>query len=311
MADDACHRIFRPIFRRPEVTGYLYDVDSLGDCIAPIRDWLGQENAKRQANGRNALSVVVREEQGEYVFRDFEDLLRITQATNDRFGLAAWYRGHLDATWNLVPAVYRTEQSTRQEANMCCAFMIQGPARQKDCPSERDRLAWLSLMRHYGLPTRLLDWTQSVLIAAYFAVCEDRDCDSAIWALCPWKLNEASVGKSVLLGPYTPEVMRGALAAFDREVPAQHSAPLAVLPAQIDQRLMLQHSCFTLHPNGDPLESVQGNERFLSKFVIPRKYRKGFRIALECVGIRKSLLFPDLGTLAETIRTSRCAGGLA
>jgi hypothetical protein len=54
-------------------------------------------------------------------------------------------------------------------------------------PSEDDLAGWLSLMQHYRLPTRLLDWSFSPLIAAYFSV-NDRfvePVDACIWALAP------------------------------------------------------------------------------------------------------------------------------
>src|SRR5208337_1741833 len=60
------------------------------------------------------------------------------------------------------------------------------------------------LMRHYGAPTRLLDWTESVLIAAYFAVaCQQRGRSAAIWMLDPYTLNEQNedFGASVVLSP--------------------------------------------------------------------------------------------------------------
>jgi len=51
-------------------------------------------------------------------------------------------------------------------------------------PGEKEELEWMSLMRHHGAPTRLLDWTRSPYVAAFFAVEEATDdIQSAIWAI--------------------------------------------------------------------------------------------------------------------------------
>ena len=49
-------------------------------------------------------------------------------------------------------------------------------------PESTDTLEWLALMRHYGAPTRLLDWTYSFFVAAFFALADSTG-DSAIWAV--------------------------------------------------------------------------------------------------------------------------------
>lgn len=44
-----------------------------------------------------------------------------------------------------------------------------------------DRVVCMTLMQHYGAPTRLLDWSQSGAIAAYFACVDKRHLDGTIW----------------------------------------------------------------------------------------------------------------------------------
>jgi hypothetical protein len=58
-------------------------------------------------------------------------------------------------------------------------------------PREDDCLEWLSLMQHYGAPTRLLDFTYSFYVAAFFALEKKKD-DYAIWAVrSTWAVEES------------------------------------------------------------------------------------------------------------------------
>lgn len=51
---------------------------------------------------------------------------------------------------------------------------------------------WLFVMQHHGVPTRLLDWTESPLVGIYFAVNERPRMAGALWALLPLELNRAA-----------------------------------------------------------------------------------------------------------------------
>ena len=56
------------------------------------------------------------------------------------------------------------------ELRLLRKFRARAHLRHHTCPDYFDYFGWLSLMRHYGLPTRLLDWSESPLVAAYFAM---------------------------------------------------------------------------------------------------------------------------------------------
>jgi hypothetical protein len=57
-------------------------------------------------------------------------------------------------------------------------------------PDSGDTLEWISLMRHYGAPTRMLDWTYSIHVAAHFALSSSENNKPCwIWAIDPEKLN--------------------------------------------------------------------------------------------------------------------------
>ena len=58
-------------------------------------------------------------------------------------------------------------------------------------PASESVIEWISLMQHHGAPTRLLDFTYSIYVAAYFAL-ESADSDCAVWAVrAPWALEQS------------------------------------------------------------------------------------------------------------------------
>ena len=100
-----------------------------------------------------------------------------------------WWRGHADSRWRLLPHAYRGTRSSDDERNYCLHFMTKAPARYPNCPT--NDLDWLFLMQHHGLPTRLLDWTESPLIGLFFAVWTPQydHIPGTLWALNTIKLN--------------------------------------------------------------------------------------------------------------------------
>jgi hypothetical protein len=90
-----------------------------------------------------------------------------------------------------------------------------------------------------------------------------------------------------------------ARAAFHQDV--EQPGVLAVQPVEIDLRMMLQQSMFTIHGERSALEELPNADVFLRKYEIPLACRRTVAAGLEMLGIRRSTLFPELEHLAREI----------
>ena len=168
--------------------------------------------------------------------------------------------------------------------------------------------------QHHGVPTRLLDWTYSPLIAAFFATrpAEGRDQDRAIWRL-DWQ----RVHRHFNLPPLALQIQD--LAAVFGEEQAHALSPTKLFatrghrafacmiePPSLDQRIAAQSATFTLCSTTchsfDEFLGDQGLADTLTKYVIPADELARVRDQLDLVGIDERRLFPDLDGVARTIR---------
>lgn len=216
------------------------------------------------------------------------------------WGYEVWWRGHGDQDWHLTPALYRRRHTAGYENNVALMFKRAATTRHQACPAPDDRAGWLCLMQHYRLPTRLLDWTESPLVALWFAAWSDPDKPGALWALQPFRLNQHQAGEAVVLNPLDPRAQALVAPAFDPSSPSPDRS-VAIYPEQVDIRLAVQLSSFTLHGTAAPLEDLPNSRDFLLKFTIPAEAKRPLAEALDALGIRRSNLFPDLENLASEL----------
>ncbi len=118
-----------------------------------------------------------------------------------------------------------------------------------DAPDKDAKLEWLSLLQHYGGPTRLLDVTRSPYVAAYFAADKAGAGDCAVWAFDGAVIDEASVPKEAyqpreqLLLEAKQRLAESCLSPVDGE---RDLGVVHVVPKRFNDRLEAQQGSFLL-----------------------------------------------------------------
>ena len=120
----------------------------------------------------------------------FDDVGQLTAFLGaEIFRRGGWiFRGQADATWPLQPSLERLagelgELPSTVERYIDDEFRRNAHHYGNDLPNPDDVLGWLALMRHHGAPTRLLDFSRSPYVAAFFATVDAKpDRPSVIWA---------------------------------------------------------------------------------------------------------------------------------
>jgi hypothetical protein len=201
-----------------------------------------------------------------------------------------WYfRGVTQRDHALIPVVGRAsaraprfEYDEIQEKRLLNEFKRQ--ARPLVTPQPDTDLEWLALAQHHGLKTRLLDWTESLFVAAMFATergitvrryntGEEIDIPPAIYGIR--NLPEAENGQD----PFGLEEVK------------------VYRPAHISPRIAPQQAVFTVHPK----PKVQFDSDDLVRWTLEIKGTLDMKLALDAVGISRASLFPGIDGLAEAL----------
>lgn len=211
-----------------------------------------------------------------------------------------WFRGHADESWKLQPYFLRLKNPP-SEMNYIKKFKQSGTLLLD--PKPNSLLDWLLIMQHHGMPTRLLDWSESPLVATYFCVNQHLDKNATLWMLRPVELNKISNVvpdykydipsiEDNILQTYTPESL-----ASER---TSKLLPIAAIFPRNNQRMQAQQGVFTIsHRNDKAIEEI-GNKKHIWKYVIPADCKSKIQNELKSLGFGKFQLFPELSSIGES-----------
>jgi hypothetical protein len=227
--------------------------------------------------------------------------------------LEGWaFRGHVNALWPLVPSLTRRLQQFSpdprlwplREARAMRIFRRKAHIYLSDRTALEDELRCLALMQHHGASTRLLDFTKSPFVAAFFAL-ESASRDVAVFALNTPALwhSAPSFDPSLTRACIDPRVAGN----FDRYF-AGNKLPLMWFgePSEMDSRLVAQSGLFVVpgvldQPLDAILDGYGGSEDLLTKFILPLEMRHAAMRALYRMNVTYATLFPDLDGLARSV----------
>lgn len=272
----------------------------------------------------------------ENVEMSWAEIVEEARATEEQWladGSMAWYRGHADVTWALTATLHR-------EVDTFLNALAKRPPRVTELdllrssykkeyrrfrssawpllgPRERSDWGLVFAMQHYGQITRLLDWSESLACAAYFALfracekCYDKNQTAAIWMLDPQALNKESQGFEALVGlDEAIEVEKADGTVFD--VRAWHPKfkvdsdeelkSIAIAPDFTNPRMTAQRAAFTMSGDSfEPLDQEFNGLRSAGRlrvFVLSPAAKNDAAAFLDAAGLDAYSFFPDLHGLA-------------
>lgn len=220
------------------------------------------------------------------------------------------YRGGSDASRPLLTSLDRLggtsppHSKVELEAHLLRNFIRYSRPHLRNASQNEWEL--LVAAQHHGLPTRLLDWSYSPLVAAHFATIQPASTDRVIWRL-DWQAVHRRFEIPELA--VTVDALGRLLGEGDEYTPWQlfrqgSTKPLACMlePPSLHERIAAQQGTFTLcsdtRRSFDEFLAAHGLESALTRFVIPGDAAGSVRDQLDIVGMDERRIFPDLDGVA-------------
>lgn len=218
-----------------------------------------------------------------------------------------WFRGHTRTSHTLLASALRAPGTfIPHEAALLKRFMQD--AQGLSASEIRTPWQWLFTAQHYGVPTRLLDWSENALVGLYFA-CEPGLAgvnparrDGNVWLLLPstfnsrlgsWRGNHANdlpmLGVDDFLESYHPFTPPAS--------PQVGLNPVAALAGRSFNRITNQRGTFTVSTDQVPLELLPSASEWLFRISVSGPSMHVVLDELRYLGIEERIIYPDLHRL--------------
>jgi hypothetical protein len=244
----------------------------------------------------------------------FQMTLDWTTKAND--GGQFWFRGVNNSTLDLEPGSYW--RSNYEEFGPLLDFVQEGGAFATI--GELDDWKTYYLAQHHGIPTRLLDWTESFSAALFFALDNWNDSNlPCVWIVRPECINQLSIGWEGLVTPeqnkelecWLPKKIKEGqqkIVDSDGQWVYDSSLPLAIYPRKGNSRMIAQQGAFTIHGtkriklNEWIVESSLNHDKIICKVVLKGLPKEEALRQLSTLGVRRHTMYPDLANYVSYLR---------
>jgi hypothetical protein len=217
------------------------------------------------------------------------------------------FRGERDERWPLYSSLSRYLQNfgvsrgawPEQEARILRIFKRKAHVFLDNPPDFDDDFQWLAFMQHHGAPTRLIDFTWSPYVAAFFAL-ERTLADGVVWAMNPARVDSSRAPSPARVDPRCKGNFKRYFLKGNRRLIWMGE------PQNMNRRLIAQSGTFAVPGMVDvPVEEILSDadpENILAKIVIRNAVREVAMRELYRMNITYATLFPDLDGLARSMR---------
>lgn len=269
-----------------------------------------------------------------YSVKDYLDIVTYVYQVWSKSNKHLFFRGHYSERWDLLPSIMR---GNCNEKEVTLDFKQVSPIHFENIDIYNDTNRMLVEMQHYGIPTRLLDWTVAPLTALFFACYSDhpndidKNSNGEIWVLNPWKVDKTNRelnttpskiklpstymdinihARSLLALNWTEDEIKQFINdKYHHDIsPVEYEYPLPYIAKYNNDRIVAQRGAFTIWGKRRDKLNVQSiiydNSNLIS-FKVDRHKKESILEELNGLYVNEYTIYPDYEGMAGLIRRKK------